>query len=131
MLRVSLAVIVFALILVMPFSHAQVFCQDGDTRECGIDVGICKKGVTRCVGGVWLDKCEGEVKPINEICGNGLDDNCDGQIDNCGDPFMENLSYVMIASGASLVVFAMIVSRIQGKRERKEEQEIEDDEDYP
>ena len=41
-------------------------------------VGSCHGGTGTCVGGAWW--CEGEVTPQPEVC-NGLDDNCDGFID--------------------------------------------------
>ncbi|MFH1445119.1 MAG: DUF2341 domain-containing protein [Nanoarchaeota archaeon] len=58
-------------------------CVSGETRECGgSEVGICKKGLSVCSGGMWSE-CYGEVGPIDEIC-NQKDDNCDGKIDNVG-----------------------------------------------
>ncbi|MBX3251144.1 MAG: putative metal-binding motif-containing protein [Myxococcales bacterium] len=49
------------------------------STECGIDVGVCTSGRRACFGGVGL--CEGATFPGVELCGNGLDDDCDGQID--------------------------------------------------
>jgi MYXO-CTERM domain-containing protein len=46
---------------------------------CGSSLGICKPGVMACVGGAKF--CQGGVQPEPEAC-NGLDDNCDGQVDN-------------------------------------------------
>ena len=90
--RALLLAIALATLLFMPFSSAQVFCNDGETRECGSDVGACQKGVTKCVGGVWQN-CEGEIKPAKEVCGNGIDEDCDGIADNnCGDTTLETLS---------------------------------------
>ena len=66
-------------------------CEPGKTQKCpyqGVpvteNVGECKAGVRTCKeDGTW-GKCEGEVQPKAEDCTNGLDDNCDGEIDNCG-----------------------------------------------
>jgi len=56
-------------------------CQDGDHRDCGSDVGECKMGIQICTNGVWGNECYGEVRPIPEICGDGLDNNCNGLVD--------------------------------------------------
>lgn len=62
-------------------------CTDGETRECGSDVGICEKGTQTCLSGSWQTSvCADEVAPRGEICYNGLDDNCDGNIDDGCDP---------------------------------------------
>ena len=57
-------------------------CSTGDKRECGTDVGACKKGYQLCINGVW-GPCLDAVTPKIEIC-NGIDDDCDGIIDNIG-----------------------------------------------
>jgi hypothetical protein len=46
---------------------------------CGNSTLPCKQGVTACVGGAVV--CQGAVLPQSEVC-NGIDDNCDGQVDN-------------------------------------------------
>jgi hypothetical protein len=46
---------------------------------CGSSAGICRPGVVRCAGGGKI--CEGAVTSEFERC-NGLDDNCDGMVDN-------------------------------------------------
>jgi hypothetical protein len=64
-------------------------CVDGQTQSCYTGdpatkgVGICKAGTMTCTGGKW-GTCSGEVKPTTEKC-NGLDDNCNGTIDE-GNP---------------------------------------------
>jgi hypothetical protein len=55
-------------------------CATGSSRPCGTDIGICKPGTQRCIGGSW-GPCEGGVGPTREICYNDLDDNCDGLVD--------------------------------------------------
>ncbi|MCB9585299.1 MAG: VCBS repeat-containing protein [Polyangiaceae bacterium] len=48
-------------------------------RECGSDVGECRKGVQTCGGGDW-GSCEGGVKPQFEAC-DEKDNDCDGEVD--------------------------------------------------
>lgn len=56
-------------------------CAPESTQTCGTDEGECTHGTQVCgEGGAWPSTCDGEVGPIDEIC-NGLDDNCDGQVD--------------------------------------------------
>jgi hypothetical protein len=50
----------------------------GGGGACGMSVGECSAGVNRCVGGRIV--CEGGRGPTSEIC-NGLDDDCDGSVD--------------------------------------------------
>jgi len=66
-------------------------CTSGQTIPCysgagGTQgVGICKAGTQTCTNGQW-GACQGEVTPVAEICGDGKDNNCDGQTDEgcCG-----------------------------------------------
>ncbi len=59
-------------------------CNEGDTRTCGTDIGVCVSGVESCVNREWSGFCDDEIAPTEEIC-DGLDNDCDGQSD-------ENLS---------------------------------------
>ncbi|MBR9690184.1 hypothetical protein GOV08_00695 [Candidatus Woesearchaeota archaeon] len=52
---------------------------EGISRKCGSNKGICEQGTQKCVEGEW-GYCTGVVYPQNEIC-NGKDDDCDGKID--------------------------------------------------
>ncbi|GAG75028.1 unnamed protein product, partial [marine sediment metagenome] len=50
-------------------------------QQCGLsDVGACQFGTQTCEAGVW-GGCLGAVEPTDEICGDGTDNNCDGQVD--------------------------------------------------
>ena len=53
-------------------------CVDGDQQVCGTSAGICTQGTRTCVGGRY-NECDG-VAPSAETC-NGLDDDCDGTVD--------------------------------------------------
>lgn len=56
-------------------------CNSGEKRSCGPDVGICKPGISTCIDGGW-GPCAGMVTAIpEEICYNGLDDNCNSETD--------------------------------------------------
>jgi len=52
-----------------------------ETRECGISLGQCKKGIEKrqCEMGEWglWGECEGAVYPSKEIC-DKKDNDCDG-----------------------------------------------------
>ncbi|MBA2662214.1 MAG: hypothetical protein H0U74_07950 [Bradymonadaceae bacterium] len=55
-------------------------CYSGPRHTLG--VGTCKAGVRDCqANGVW-GECVGEVVPAAEICGDGLDNNCNGIVDD-------------------------------------------------
>ena len=54
-------------------------CKNGTSRACGSNVGACKEGKQTCQKGLW-GNCVGQVLPKSETC-NGVDDNCDGKVD--------------------------------------------------
>ena len=60
-------------------------CNQGDTRACGNGMGVCTPGVQTCVdqAGAWIwSACTGGTPPSDEICADGLDNDCDGSEDN-------------------------------------------------
>jgi len=71
---------------------------DNVTRSCYTgaagteNVGVCHGGTQTCTSGTWSAGCTGQQTPTTEIC-NGLDDDCDGQVDESGtwvyDPGLE------------------------------------------
>ena len=64
-------------------------CKAGQTRACYSgppatrNKGRCKDGKQHCnaTGSAWLKACLGSILPGAEVCNNGIDDDCDGQID--------------------------------------------------
>jgi len=62
-------------------------CTPGETHACydgasGTEnVGPCKGGTVTCdANGMW-GACNGETRPSAEICGDNIDNNCNGQVD--------------------------------------------------
>lgn len=85
-----------------------VACRDGDTRLCGSSVGECEKGTTSCQGGIWAE-CIGGTGPGEEDCSDGMDNDCNGLVDDCG---FNTVSIILIGSGMMLLIVALILSRI-------------------
>jgi len=74
-------------------------CSEGEKIPCGSNIGACEQGIRTCQDGQWGD-CVGDTDPETEICTNGLDDDCDGMVDECG-------SFLwMIMVGIGLLIFA-------------------------
>jgi len=95
----------------VPVSAASVleeaaFCTPGSTRPCP-DVGICTGRVKICENGRWSENCTGGIQPApQEICDNGLDDNCNGVMDECVS-LSGSIGIFLIISGSILLVFAL------------------------
>ncbi len=57
-------------------------CTNAETRECGTDVGDCKKGTQTCAAAAW-GPCVGEVKAATaDTCDEANDANCNGSPNN-------------------------------------------------
>lgn len=77
--------------LVASAPHAlSASCNPGDMVDCyeaepaTAGVGACASGRRRCGdAGAW-GECIGQVLPAPELCGDGIDNDCDGQLD-CSD----------------------------------------------
>jgi len=54
-------------------------CYDGPSSTMG--VGVCHGGQKTCSSTGFWGTCQGEITPGAEICGNLIDDNCSGVID--------------------------------------------------
>ncbi len=54
-------------------------CYTGPLLTSGI--GLCKDGTQTCTNGQWGD-CEGEVVPVDEICGDNKDNDCNNMTDD-------------------------------------------------
>jgi hypothetical protein len=54
-------------------------CTDGETLDCGSDVGACAFGIQTCTRGRW-GACQGGITPGQEAC-DAHDNDCDGDID--------------------------------------------------
>ena len=76
---------------------------EGLTRQTTCGVGECASvGTETCVLGVWSNDTCTPGTPTAEVCDNGLDDNCDGQIDEtCAPSF--TLTIVKSGTGSGMV----------------------------
>jgi hypothetical protein len=69
-------------------------CVPGTTRSCGSDIGACQVGTEVCVDGSWSGFCQGEVGPVAEICGDGIDNDCNNNVDDgCTPPEVRSVYY--------------------------------------
>ncbi|MBL8910891.1 MAG: choice-of-anchor D domain-containing protein [Archangium sp.] len=51
------------------------------TLDAGLrGVGNCRDGMEVCSQGMWIPNCMGQVGPSAEVCGNSIDENCNGLI---------------------------------------------------
>jgi hypothetical protein len=74
------------------FADGPCACAPGTTIPCYLgfpgteNTGPCKAGIRTCqLDGTSSGACVGQVLPIFEICGNGVDDDCNGAVDDVVD----------------------------------------------
>ena len=80
----------------------------GSGAACGTTTGACAAGTLHCRAGSLL--CEGAIGPVLEVC-NGVDDNCDGTIDegnpggggSCGSDIGACVAGTRMCTGGALV----------------------------
>jgi hypothetical protein len=63
---------------------------------CGNDVGECKAGTAKCIGGKMV--CEGGTLPSAELC-DGKDNDCDGTVDGMGEACYSGTSGCDVKTG--------------------------------
>ena len=104
------AFVILALSILAISAAAQIPspCMPGDERLCGSDVGECQKGTVKCTVDGW-GSCEGGIKPAEEECTDGLDNDCNGLVDDCG---FNTVSIILIGSGFMLLLVALILSKV-------------------
>ena len=97
-------------------------CADGDKRPCGSNIGVCEAGESACVEGAWSE-CTGGTGPQNEICDNGLDDDCNGEADDCYFEFPVP-GWMMISVGVLMFLGAWVYEKmVVVKREEVNQEE--------
>jgi len=110
----GVCVLVSLIVLSSAVSADGPACNEGDRRVCGSDVGVCEAGRSTCKDGVW-GACEGGRGPMpNEVCGNSLDDDCNGQVDENCFPW---LSLVLVGMGMLFIGIGLYYMQ-KGKGER-------------
>jgi hypothetical protein len=91
-------------------------CISGEYRPCGINTGECKRGVRICEDGYWND-CQNFIGPVEEICANDKDDDCNGVMDDCID---NTFGYISIGSGIIILIIALILQKFKfGEKKEK------------
>jgi hypothetical protein len=111
LLIVFLPLIVVYPVKAQPTLADATFCTAGQTRLCP-NVGICVGRVKTCENGRWSEQCTGGIQPApQEICDNGLDDNCNGLVDECVS-LSGSIGYFLIGGGVVLLIVAFVLSRV-------------------
>jgi len=71
-----------------PDAEPEPVCSPGASQECytgagGTEgVGVCRSGTITCDPEGFWGPCVDQLTPAQDVCGNNLDENCDGTADN-------------------------------------------------
>ena len=87
-------------------------CNEGDEMICGTDIGVCEQGMQTCQNGIWSE-CAGGKQPVEEICYNKLDDDCDyytdeGCIDYIRLNYVSSFYFKNFKIGESIPIYGTI-----------------------
>jgi hypothetical protein len=104
-------------------------------RSCGIAIGACVAGRETCQMGALA--CVGAVVPRAELC-NGLDDNCDGAIDDgnpgggaaCGIDTGECTAGALTCSGGAIQCVGEVRAGVEACNTRDDDCDSRTDEDF-
>lgn len=79
----------------------------GGGGSCGSAIGACRPGMLHCRGGRL--ECVGEVGPTTEVCGDSIDQDCNGSDTSCTSTrlrvTLDGTFSTWCPSGATIVVF--------------------------
>ena len=88
-------------------------CDSAEGQQCSAGVGICSRtGTILCDG--TCDAVPGDPNPAGEICGNDLDDDCDGEVDEIRCVDLPSISGKTLLQGANTPISGVTVSGTGG-----------------
>ena len=101
-------------------------CEPGKSKPCGSNIGECKQGERICLAGVdtW-GGCSGGQGPVAEVCDDGLDNDCNGEVDDCSYDFPIP-GWVLIMIGVLMFVGAWVYEKMVVVKKEQLNQEESD-----